>query len=181
MDILELFKYLIAQKSETPDDGGLLDFVMEYLQEFTPVRLNKTGVKNLFIYKKFGEGEHLCFAGHVDVVPAGEGWDVDPYGAVEKDGYIYGRGTQDMKSGVVAFLQAVKETTAFNGTLSLLLTSDAEGPAQQRQLEVLKYREEKEVMSDPSIVAAPTGGGRLRQRMSTSPRRSRNGGIEIQR
>jgi len=109
MNIIELFKYIIAQKSETPDDGGLLDFIENYLPGFEAVRVDVEDVKNLFIYKKFGDGDHLCFAGHVDVVPAGKGWDTNPYEAVEKDGYIYGRGTQDMKSGVAAFTQAVKE------------------------------------------------------------------------
>ena len=88
MQIIELFKYLINAKSETPDDGGLLDFIAKYLQGYTAVRIDKNGVKNLFIYKKFGEGKHLCFAGHVDVVPAGTGWESDPYVALEKDGYI---------------------------------------------------------------------------------------------
>ena len=70
MNIIELFKFLIESKSETPDDGGLLDFIEEYLPGFTAVRIDVEDVKNLFIYKKFSEGEHLCFAGHVDVVPA---------------------------------------------------------------------------------------------------------------
>ena len=93
MDILELFKYLVGTKSETPSDGGLLDFIENYLPDFTAERVDVEDVRNLFIYKKFGDGDHLCFAGHVDVVPAGSGWDTNPYEAVEKDGYIYGRGT----------------------------------------------------------------------------------------
>ena len=71
MQILELFKKLIESKSETPDDGGLLDFIEQYLERFSAKRIDIEDTKNLFIYKKFGEGEHLCFAGHVDVVPAG--------------------------------------------------------------------------------------------------------------
>ena len=106
MQIIELFKKLIESKSETPDDGGLLDFIEEYLSEFTAIRVDVEDVKNLFIYKKFGEGDHLCFAGHVDVVPAGKDWDSNPYEAVEKDGFIYGRGAQDMKSGLAAFANA---------------------------------------------------------------------------
>ncbi|MEJ2469460.1 MAG: succinyl-diaminopimelate desuccinylase, partial [Campylobacterales bacterium] len=79
MELIPLFKKILQAKSETPDDGGLLDFITGYLDEFTGVRIDVHGVKNLFIYKRFGEGKHLCFAGHVDVVPAGEGWDLDPY------------------------------------------------------------------------------------------------------
>ncbi len=156
MQIIELFKYMVSQKSETPDDGGLLNFIEEYLPDFTAIRIDREDVKNLFIYKKFGEGDHLCFAGHVDVVPAGEGWSTPPYEVTEKDGYIYGRGTQDMKSGVAAFVQALKEAKAFNGTLSLLLTSDEEGDAYYGTVKVLEYLKENAMLPDAVVVAEPT-------------------------
>ncbi|MEN4053444.1 succinyl-diaminopimelate desuccinylase [Sulfurimonas sp. NWX79] len=156
MEVLELFKKLVSTKSETPDDGGLLDFISEYLEDFEAVRVDVEDVKNLFIYKKFGEGEHLCFAGHVDVVPAGSGWKYDPYEAVEEGEYIYGRGTQDMKSGVAAFVQAVKEAENFQGTLSLLLTSDEEGEAINGTVKVLEYLREHDMLPDVCVVAEPT-------------------------
>ena len=156
MSTLELFKHLVESKSETPDDGGLLDFIEEYLDGFEAIRIDIEDVKNLFIYKKFGEGEHLCFAGHVDVVPAGEGWDTNPYELVEKDGYLFGRGTQDMKSGVAAFIEAIKNTKEFDGTLSALLTSDEEGEATYGTVEVLKYLEKNSLLPDAVIVAEPT-------------------------
>ncbi len=178
MDVITLFKKIIEHKSETPEDGGLLDFIEGYLNGFTAVRIDKEEVKNLFIYKKFGEGDHLCFAGHVDVVPAGDGWEMDPYIAIEKDGYIYGRGTQDMKSGVAAFTQAVKETKVFNGTLSLLLTSDEEGPAKYGTVEVLKYLEAEGMMPDVCIVAEPTCEEIFGDAMKVGRRGSINGVIE---
>ncbi len=156
MEIIELFKKLVESKSETPDDGGLLDFIESYLPEFTAIRIDVEDVKNLFIYKKFSEGEHLCFAGHVDVVPAGKGWDTNPYEAVEKEGYIYGRGTQDMKSGVAAFTQAVKEADDFKGTLSLLLTSDEEGEGVNGTIKALEYLKEHNLLPDAAVVAEPT-------------------------
>lgn len=156
MNLIELFKFMVESKSETPDDGGLLDFIENYLSDYKALRIDVEDVKNLFIYKRFGEGDHLCFAGHVDVVPAGEGWESDPYKAVEKDGYIYGRGTQDMKSGVAAFVQALKKTKDFNGALSLLLTSDEEGEAEYGTIEVLKYLEENSLLPDAVVVAEPT-------------------------
>lgn len=156
MQIIELFKYLIETKSETPDDGGLLGFVAKYLPDFTAIHIDKEDVKNIFLYKKFGEGDHLCFAGHVDVVPAGKDWDTDPYQAIEKDGYIYGRGAQDMKSGLAAFIQAVSETKNFKGTLSLLLTSDEEGEAEFGTIEVLKYLKDRNMLPDFAVVAEPT-------------------------
>ncbi len=178
MDVLSLFKHLIERKSETPDDGGILDFIEGYLDGFTAVRLDAEGVKNLFVYKRFGDGEHLCFAGHVDVVPAGEGWRTDPYKAVEKDGCIYGRGAQDMKSGVAAFTQAVKEAEAFRGTLSLLLTSDEEGPAKHGTVEVLKYLDENGMLPDAAIVAEPTCEARFGDAIKIGRRGSINGVIE---
>ncbi|MFA7610966.1 MAG: succinyl-diaminopimelate desuccinylase [Sulfurimonas sp.] len=179
MKILELFKFMIEQKSETPYDGGLLDFIESYLDDFKAVRIDVNGVKNLFIYKKFCDGEHLCFAGHVDVVPAGEGWDSYPYKATERDGYIYGRGTQDMKSGVAAFVQAAKEVKDFKGTLSLLLTSDEEGEGIYGTLEVLKYLKEKSMLPDVGVVAEPTCEEVFGDAIKVGRRGSINGYITI--
>ncbi|MHC3993986.1 succinyl-diaminopimelate desuccinylase [Thiomicrolovo sp. ZZH C-3] len=178
MDVIALFKHLLERKSETPDDGGILDFVEGYLDGYTAVRLDVAEVKNLFIYKRFGDGEHLCFAGHVDVVPAGEGWDTDPYTAVEKEGKIYGRGAQDMKAGVSAFLQAVKEAETFRGTLSLLLTSDEEGPAKHGTVEVLKWLEAEGMLPDACIVAEPTCEAQFGDAIKVGRRGSINGVIE---
>ncbi len=179
MDLIELFKYLINSKSETPDDGGILSFIEDYLEGFSAIRIDVEDVKNLFIYKKFGEGEHLCFAGHVDVVPAGNGWDTDPYEAVEKDGYIYGRGTQDMKSGVAAFTQTLKDTAAFNGTLSLLLTSDEEGEALNGTVKVLEYLKEKDMLPDVCVVAEPTCEEKFGDAIKVGRRGSINGYITL--
>ncbi|QOY53990.1 succinyl-diaminopimelate desuccinylase [Candidatus Sulfurimonas marisnigri] len=179
MNIIELFKYMISCKSETPDDGGLLDFIENYLPDFKAIRIDVEDVKNLFIYKKFGDGEHLCFAGHVDVVPAGKGWETDPYEAVEKDGFIYGRGTQDMKSGVAAFTQAVKEAQGFNGTLSLLLTSDEEGDGIYGTVEVLKYLKEHNLLPDAAVVAEPTCEDNFGDAIKVGRRGSINGYITL--
>lgn len=180
MQIIELFKYMINSKSETPDDGGLLLFIEDYLPGFTALRVDVEDVKNLFIYKKYGEGEHLCFAGHVDVVPAGsKGWDTNPYEAVEKDGYIYGRGAQDMKSGVASFTQAVRDTTNFNGTLSLLLTSDEEGDAINGTVKVLEVLREKKMLPDFCVVAEPTCEENFGDAIKVGRRGSINGYLTI--
>ena len=179
MEIIELFKKLVETKSETPDDGKLLDFIEQYLPDFTAVRVDVEDVKNLFIYKKFGDGDHLCFAGHVDVVPAGDGWNTNPYEAVEKDGYIYGRGTQDMKSGVAAFLQAVKGTNSFNGTLSLLLTSDEEGDAINGTVKVLEYLKANDSLPDYAVVAEPTCEASFGDAIKVGRRGSINGYITL--
>ncbi|MDO8455106.1 MAG: succinyl-diaminopimelate desuccinylase [Sulfurimonas sp.] len=179
MNVIELLKYMVACKSETPDDGGLLEFIAHYLPDFTAVREDVADVKNLFIYKKFGDGEHLCFAGHVDVVPAGDGWDTNPYEAVEKEGYIYGRGTQDMKSGVAAFVQAAKEAQNFSGTLSLLLTSDEEGDAINGTVKVLEYLKENNLLPDAVVVAEPTCEEEFGDAIKVGRRGSINGYITI--
>ena len=179
MDVIELFKHFVGTKSETPDDGGLLDFIEEYLEDFDAVRVDVEDVKNLFIYKKFSEGEHLCFAGHVDVVPAGDNWESDPYEAVEKDGFIYGRGTQDMKSGVAAFTQALKETKEFKGTLSLLLTSDEEGEATNGTVKILEFLENNDMLPDACVVAEPTCEEEFGDAIKVGRRGSINGYITL--
>ena len=179
MSVIELFKFFIESKSETPDDGGLLDFIENYLSDFTALRVDVEDVKNLFIYKKFSEGEHLCFAGHVDVVPAGSGWDTNPYEAVEKDGIIYGRGAQDMKSGLAAFVQAVKEAENFKGTLSLLLTSDEEGEATNGTVKVLEYLKAHVMLPDAVVVAEPTCEDEFGDAIKVGRRGSINGYITL--
>lgn len=180
MDVIELFKYFINAKSETPDDGGLLDFIEEYLVGFDAVRVDVEDVKNLFIYKKFDEGEHLCFAGHVDVVPAGsKGWNSNPYEAFEEDGYIYGRGAQDMKSGLAAFTQAVKETKDFKGTLSLLLTSDEEGEGINGTIKVLEFLENNDMLPDAVVVAEPTCEDEFGDAIKVGRRGSINGYLTL--
>ena len=156
MSIIELFKKLLSFKSITPNDDGAMKFIKKYLKGYKIIEINKKGVKNLFIYKKFGKGEHLCFAGHIDVVPAGNGWETDPFKPIEKGDKIFGRGTQDMKSGLTAFLYAMKHTKKFNGTLSCLITSDEEGEAKYGTVEVLKYLKKRKFLPDYAIVAEPT-------------------------
>ncbi len=178
MDLIELFKKLLSFESVTPNDGGSLEFIREYLHNFEAMWFNKNGVKNLFLMKKLGEGEHLCFAGHVDVVPPGEGWQSDPFKPVEKDGYIYARGAQDMKSGVAAFVQAAKESKRFNGTLSLLLTSDEEGEAKWGTRYALQELDRLELIPDYAIVAEPTSEKEFGDAIKIGRRGSINGVIE---
>lgn len=179
MSVIDLFIHLLKTKTLTPDDGGLFEWLEEYLDSFEVIRVDREGVKNLFAYRKFSEGPHLCFAGHVDVVPAGDGWESDPFAAVQKEGYIYGRGAQDMKSGVAAFVQALKTADTFCGTLSLLLTSDEEGPAKHGTVEVLAYLKEHHLLPDAVIVAEPTCEQRFGDAIKVGRRGSINGVIEI--
>ena len=156
MHVIDLFMQLLSAESVTPDDGGLMQTIETYMEGYTPLYRNEGGVKNLFLYKKFGEGDHLCFAGHVDVVPAGEDWKSNPFDPLIKEGKIYARGAQDMKSGVAAFVQTLKEAEQFNGTLSILLTSDEEGDATYGTQIMLRHLKETDLLPDYCVVAEPT-------------------------
>jgi len=156
MDVIELFKKLLSFKSITPLDAGAMEFIKNYLNDFKVIESKKEGVKNIFLYKKFGDGDHLCFGGHIDVVPPGDGWESAPFTPVEKNGFIYARGAQDMKSGVAAFLYALKHAKNFNGILSALITSDEEGDAIYGTKYMLEILKEKNMLPDYAIVAEPT-------------------------
>jgi len=156
MNVVDLLLKLLSFESITPDDAGSLKFIEEYLDGYEATYVNKEGVKNLFLSKRFGEGEHLCFAGHVDVVPAGDNWDTNPFVPVIKEGNIYARGTQDMKSGVAAFMQTCKEVEDFDGRLSILLTSDEEGDAKYGTVIMLEHLKSINLLPGYCIVAEPT-------------------------
>jgi len=178
MEVIELFRKLLEYPSITPDDAGSLDFIRDYLEGFEALWFEKGGVRNLFLYRRFGEGEHLCFAGHVDVVPPGDGWESDPFEPLERDGYIYARGAQDMKSGVAAFVQAAKECERFNGTLSILLTSDEEGEAVWGTRYALQELQKRDMIPHYAIVAEPTCEERFGDAIKIGRRGSINGVIE---
>ncbi|MDR1285187.1 MAG: succinyl-diaminopimelate desuccinylase [Campylobacteraceae bacterium] len=179
MEDKELFLALLNTPSITPDDGGLLTFIEDYLPDFTAKRVDVGNVKNLFLYKKFGEGVHLCFAGHVDVVPPGEGWESDPFEPIEKEGFVYARGAQDMKSGICAILQACKKITRFNGTLSILLTSDEEGEAKNGTAKVLEILNQERLLPDFAVIAEPTCEKSFGDTIKIGRRGSINGILEL--
>lgn len=180
MNVVDLLLKLLSFKSLTPDDAGSLKFIESYLDGFETMYVNKEGVKNLFLKKKFSEGSHLCFAGHVDVVPAGDKWDTNPFVPVIKDGKIYARGTQDMKSGVAAFVQTCKEVEDFKGTLSVLLTSDEEGDAKYGTVVMLEHLKAQGMLPDYCIVAEPTCETVLGDAIKIGRRGSINGYLTIQ-
>ena len=178
MDLIALFDKLLRYRSITPEDDGAFDFIEGYLEAFETIYFEKEGVKNLFMYKKFGEGDHLCFAGHIDVVPPGEGWASDPFEPLHREGKIYARGTQDMKSGVAAFLKACKDAEQFDGTLSVLLTSDEEGDAEHGTIEMIRKLESIDFLPDYVVVAEPTCEARFGDAIKIGRRGSINGVIE---
>jgi len=180
MNVVDLLLKLLSFKSLTPEDDGSLQFIEEYLDGYEATYVNKEGVKNLFLSKKFGEGDHLCFAGHVDVVPAGDKWDTNPFVPVIKEGNIYARGAQDMKSGVATFVQACKDVQDFNGRLSVLLTSDEEGEAKYGTIVMLEHLKEQGMLPDYCLVAEPTCEQTFGDAIKIGRRGSINGYLTIQ-
>jgi len=180
MNVVDLLLKLLSYESITPDDAGSLAYIESYLEGYEAIYFNKEGVKNLFLTKKFSEGEHLCFAGHVDVVPAGSSWKTNPFVPVIKEGRIYARGTQDMKSGVASFVQVLKDTEHFDGRLSVLLTSDEEGDAEFGTVIMLEHLKEIGLLPDYCIVAEPTCETQFGDAIKIGRRGSINGFLTIQ-
>ena len=181
MTIIELFQKLLRFKSITPDDDGAFDFIEEYLGDtWTCIRFDMEGVKNRFYYKKFNENsQHLCFAGHIDVVPVGSNWEIDPFAADIIDGVITARGTQDMKSGVAAYLYACKNAVDFDGTLSILMTSDEEGEGTYGTIKLLEHLKEINFIPNYAVVAEPTCEEVFGDAIKVGRRGSINGYITI--
>ncbi len=163
---VELTKELINCPSVTPIEAGALDILEYHLKamDFKVYRqvFSQEGyadVENL--YAKRGEASpHLCLAGHLDVVPAGDEklWDSPPFSATIKDGKLYGRGAADMKSGVACLLSAAQEFLRqdFNGSLSFLVTMDEEGPAVNGIPKMLKWMEQQGENPDACLLAEPS-------------------------
>ncbi|WP_428024882.1 succinyl-diaminopimelate desuccinylase [Arcobacter sp.] len=181
MTIIELFQKLLRFKSLTPDDDGAFDFIEEYLgAEWSCIKLDMEGTKNRFYYKKFNDkAQHLCFAGHIDVVPVGQGWEIDPFAAEVIDGVISARGAQDMKSGDAAFLYACKHALDFDGTLSILMTSDEEGEGTYGTIKMLEHLKSIDFIPDYAVVAEPTCEEVFGDAIKVGRRGSINGYITI--
>lgn len=180
MNAIEILKELITYKTITPKEENIYTYILSFLKDYETLHFDKEDVKNIFIYKKFGDGIHLNFAGHIDVVPAGDGWEKDPFIPTEEDGYIYGRGTQDMKGGVAAFVSASSSLKNFNGTISLLLTSDEEGEATCGTVYALEELKKMNFLPDISIVAEPTCEEKFGDAIKVGRRGSINGYLEIE-
>jgi succinyl-diaminopimelate desuccinylase len=135
-DVVALTQELIRRNSVTPEDAGCQALIADRLTRtgFRCEQIDFGAVKNLWAMHG-RSGPLLCFLGHTDVVPPGprEAWSGDPFVPEIRDGFLYGRGAADMKSGVAAMVCALETFVAANpthpGTVALLLTSDEEGDA----------------------------------------------------
>ncbi|MGH1456508.1 MAG: succinyl-diaminopimelate desuccinylase [Alphaproteobacteria bacterium] len=188
-DVIDLTQKLIACPSVTPEDAGALDYLAAQLSAlgFECHRLEfgegADHVPNLFA--RLGKGSpHICYAGHTDVVPAGDA-DAWRYGAFNphiEDGVLYGRGASDMKGSVAAFTAAVSkfiENGTFDGSISLLITGDEEGPAINGTVKVLEWMEENGHLPDVALVGEPTNPDFLGQEIKIGRRGSLNGHLTV--
>ena len=119
-------------------------------------------VENLFAIRKGPEGSrHFAFAGHLDVVPPGEGWASAPFSAERRGELLHGRGAVDMKGSIASFVTAVAEVPAEAGTVSLIITGDEEGPAKYGTVPLIEHMRAVGAIPDFCLVGEPTSVNRL--------------------
>ncbi len=159
-DPIPLAQALMRRPSITPLEAGALDVAEAALTElgFRARRMKFGVVDNL--YARWGDAApNFCFAGHVDVVPPGEGWSSDPFAAEIRDDVLYGRGAADMKTAIAAMIAATQNFLARGapkGSISFLLTCDEEGPAQDGTKAVLAALAAEGEKLDHCVVGEPT-------------------------
>ena len=178
---LEIARALIRSVSVTPADDGALDVVQSALEArgFTIWRLPFGNVGNLYA-RRGTAAPHFCFAGHTDVVPPGDiaAWTHPPFAAEIADGRLYGRGAQDMKGAIAAFIAAIPPSNP--GSLSLLITGDEEGPAIDGTLRVLEWMAANGQIPDFCLVGEPTSRMTLGDTLKIGRRGSLNAWVTVQ-
>lgn len=182
-DPLPLAQLLIRRASVTPADDGALDVLATALEAlgFAVSRADFGTTPNLFA-RRGRDAPHVCFAGHTDVVPAGNAaaWTHPPF-AGEVDGEtLFGRGACDMKGGVAAFVAACAAVPAHNGSVSLLITGDEEGAATDGTVRVLEWLEARGEIPDFCLVGEPTNPSRLGEMVKVGRRGSLSARITVQ-
>lgn len=182
IDPVDLTAKLVRCPSVTPAEGGALVLLEQVLGDagFICTRVDRGDVCNLFA--RWGQGANgrtFGFNGHTDVVPIGDiaAWTVDPFGAEIKDGYLYGRGSTDMKSGVAAFAAAaidfVRDTPP-DGSIVLAITGDEEGPAVDGTVALLDWMNAAGERIDHCLVGEPTSPNTMGEMMKIGRRGSMN-------
>ena len=188
---LQLAKELIRYPSITPIDAGVMKFLEKQLRKLgfkTKIlefkEKNTKPVKNL--YARLGtKGPNFCYAGHLDVVPAGnlKDWTVNPFRPSIKKGHLIGRGANDMKSSIAAFVSAVsifvKNNKKFNGSISLLITGDEEGIAINGTKKVVEYLKKRKEKINFCLVGEPTNPNKLGEMIKIGRRGSMTGRLSI--
>lgn len=182
---------LIACPSVTPAEGGALTTLEAMLAPlgFSVERptFSEDGtpdVENLYA-RRSGNGPHLMFAGHTDVVPIGDAaaWTYPPFSAAIHKGEMYGRGAVDMKGGIACFAAAVARHIAKNGALkgsiSFLIAGDEEGPSINGTGKLLEWAKARGETWDAAIVGEPTNPDKLGDMIKIGRRGSLSGTVTV--
>jgi succinyl-diaminopimelate desuccinylase len=184
---LELAEALIACPSVTPAAGLVFDCLEAQLLPLGfAVHRAISGdapdgpVENLFAIRKGPDaGRHFAFAGHVDVVPPGEGWTSGPFLPERRGEFLHGRGAVDMKGAIAAMVVAVREIPNDAGTLSFIITGDEEGPAKFGTLALIDHMRSVGAIPDLCLVGEPTSAHRLGDTMKIGRRGSLNIWLDV--
>ncbi|WP_333840574.1 succinyl-diaminopimelate desuccinylase [Novosphingobium sp.] len=132
-------------------------------------------VENLLAIRHGPAGSrHFAFAGHLDVVPPGQGWTSAPFAAERRGALLYGRGAVDMKGAIAAFVAALADIPADAGTISLVITGDEEGPARYGTVALIERMRALGALPDLCLVGEPTSVNRLGDMMKIGRRGSVN-------
>ncbi len=188
---LKLAKELIKFPSVTPNDAGVMKFLENKLKKLgfkTKIiefkEKNFKPVKNL--YARLGtKSPNFCYAGHLDVVPPGNinNWTTNPFRPSIKKGNLIGRGANDMKSSIAAFVAAVSifltNNKKFNGSISLLITGDEEGDAINGTKKVVDFLIKKKEKINFCLVGEPTNPNKLGEMIKIGRRGSITGKLII--
>lgn len=183
---IDLLLDLARRRSITPDDAGCQQLLAERLKiaGFSCESLPFGEVANLWA-RRGDAGPVLCFAGHTDVVPAGDvaEWDSDPFEPQVREGMLYGRGTADMKSGLAAMVVAVERFLAkwpdFEGSIAFLITSDEEGNARDGTIKVIETLQARGEHIDWCVLGEPSSHDALGDMVRVGRRGSLSGILKI--
>jgi succinyl-diaminopimelate desuccinylase len=185
IDPIALAAQLINCRSVTPASGEVFDVLENALKplgfevhRFVQGEAPDGPVENLVAIRGSGS-PHFAFAGHLDVVPAGEGWSGDPYDARIEGGQLIGRGANDMKSAIAAFVAAAAEVREHDGTCSLFITGDEEGPATYGTPAIIDWLNERSIKPDMILIGEPTSEAALGDTVKIGRRGSVNMWIEV--
>jgi succinyl-diaminopimelate desuccinylase len=187
LDPVRLTADLIRCPSVTPEEGGALRLLEGVLSEagFACTRVDRDGIANLFArWGDKGAARTFGFNGHTDVVPVGDeaAWSVPPFGAVERDGVLYGRGATDMKSGVAAFAAAAVDfvrQTPPDGAVILAITGDEEGDATDGTTALLDWMDAQGERMTACLVGEPTCPERMGEMIKIGRRGSMTAQITL--
>ena len=188
---LRLAKQLIRYPSITPIDAGIMKFLSKKLSllgfncqilEFK--EKNTKTVKNL--YARYGsQRPNFCYAGHLDVVPPGnlKDWTVNPFNPKVKKGHLIGRGANDMKGSISAFVSGINKflnkKKKFKGSISLIITGDEEGIAINGTAKVIQYLKKRKEKIDFCLIGEPTNINKLGEMIKIGRRGSITGHLVV--